>query len=62
MSDDPKQILMHSALVPAFEQWLATRGLELHCIGKFKDDDLPSWVVSPTDSALAAAKKGTDPS
>lgn len=54
-TEDPRQILMHPKLVPAFEAWLASRGLELHCIGKFSDDDLPTWVVSPTDAALSAA-------
>lgn len=51
-SEDPRQILMHPALVPDFEKWLAARGLELHCVGKFSEDDLPSWVVSPTDEKL----------
>lgn len=54
--DDTRQILMHTALVPAFEEWLASRGLELRCIGKLRDDDLPSWVVSPTDETIARSR------
>lgn len=57
MADDPRQILMHPALVPAFEGWLASRGLELHCVGKFRDDDLPSWVVSPTNETIAKSRE-----
>lgn len=56
-ADDVRQVLMHGALVPAFENWLASRGLELHCIGKFRDDDLPCWVVSPTDETLRRLRR-----
>lgn len=52
MPDGVRQILMHDALVPAFEEWLVSRGLELHCVGKFGEDDLPSWIVSPTDETI----------
>lgn len=54
MADDGvRQVLMHAALFPAFEEWLASRGLEVRCVGTFGNDDLPSWVVSPTSAALA---------
>lgn len=51
--EDPRQILMHPALLPAFEEWLASRGLELHRIGRLRDDALDSWVISPTDERIA---------
>lgn len=56
--DGVRQVLMHEALVPAFDAWLASRGLECRCIGKFSEEDLPSWVVSPTDETLRRAASG----
>ena len=46
---------MHPVLVDAFKAWLATRGLELRRIGTLGEDDLPSWIVTPTEERMKAA-------
>jgi hypothetical protein len=39
-------IAMHNALRPAFEEWLASRGLLL---GKIPDPEMEeTWIVTPT--------------
>lgn len=53
-NEAPRVILMHPVLVPAFDRWLASRGLECRCVGVIGDDanDLPSWIITPTDEAI----------
>lgn len=51
--DEPRLILMHPALVPAFEEWLASRRLQCLSIGRGHTSDDPElWMVSPTDEAM----------
>lgn len=46
-------IVMHDALRPAFDEWLASRGLFLAQIPGDKDE---AHIVVPTDEKFAAAK------
>lgn len=42
-SEEVRIIAMHPALLPAFEKWLAERGLEL------RRTPMGEWLVTPTD-------------
>jgi hypothetical protein len=46
------QVLMLDAHREVYEQWLASHGLELRPVPTNSDDDLPTYVVSPTDAAM----------
>lgn len=51
--DEVWQLVVHPALTGDLIAWLAGRGLQL---GRYphSDDDLPTWIVSPTDERVKA--------
>lgn len=51
---EPRQVLMHPALVAAFDEWLARRGLECKPAPALGDD---IWIITPTDEVLAAFER-----
>lgn len=58
--DDPIEVVMHSALVEPFKEWLAGRGLML---GRFPDemqekDHFEMFLVTPTDETMRRWKSG----
>jgi hypothetical protein len=52
--EDPRLILMHPALVPDFDAWLASRGLQCRNIGAagLTEDGPEIWLVGPTDETM----------
>jgi hypothetical protein len=49
--DEPRQVLVHPALVSALDVWLTERGLRMRCVGRLSDDDLDSWIIEAIDEA-----------
>jgi hypothetical protein len=54
--EDPIQVVMHQVLVPAFKEWLASRGL--HLAGPIPTDaseageDLPFYIIGINEKGL----------
>lgn len=49
--DEVVQYVIHPALRPTVDQWLATLGYEVVKV-ETSDDDLPTFVISPTTELL----------
>lgn len=45
-------VVIHAALVADFEAWLAARGLELKCVGRLHEGDMPTWITAPTEASF----------
>lgn len=54
MSEQPGvcQVLMLDVHREVYERWLASHGLELQPVPLNRDDDLPTYVVTPTDATM----------
>lgn len=52
--DDPVEVVLHPALLPAFQDWLDTRGLLLARLPEDlqSEDSLEAFIVTPTDEAM----------
>lgn len=50
-NEEPRQVLVHPALVNALDVWLTHRGLRMRCIGRIGRDDLDSWIIEAIDEA-----------
>lgn len=49
-ADEVRQLLVHPAVWPHLQSWLAARGVALSPPQQFSDDDLPTYVMTPGDS------------
>lgn len=56
--DEVRQLLVHPAVWPHLELWLACLGIELGRVPL--DDDVPTYAMTPTDAAIAAAARPDD--
>jgi hypothetical protein len=52
------QYLIHPALRPALDQWLASRGLRVDLLpAEMQDeDDLPTYLIAPTEELMRRAR------
>lgn len=57
---DVRQVVVHPAVWPHLEAWLAGRGLLLVRMPD-QPDDLPTYVMQPTDELLAAIVRERKP-
>jgi hypothetical protein len=52
--DVVRQLLVHPVVWPDLVEWLARRGIEVGLMPS-GEDDLPTYVMTPSDALLAAA-------
>lgn len=52
--DEVRQLLVHPAVWPDLVQWLDRRGINVGLMNP-GDEDLPTYVMAPSDALMAAA-------
>lgn len=53
---EPATVIIHEALMPDFEDWIASRGLQVNGPHRFGDDpEDVTWMVGPTQTSMARA-------
>jgi hypothetical protein len=52
--DVVRQLLVHPAVWPSLTAWLHARGIELGRL-PMDDEDLPTYVMVPSDALMAAS-------
>jgi hypothetical protein len=58
--DEVRQLLVHPAIWPALTEWLRGRGIELGQL-PMDDEDLPTYVMVPSDALMATVPGGAPP-
>jgi hypothetical protein len=58
--DEVRQLLVHPAVWPALTEWLRGRGIELGRL-PMDEEDLPTYVMVPSDALMATVPGGAPP-